>query len=698
MRQPKPALLVLCLLAAAASARAADLNLLLITVDTLRPDRLSCYSPKYVRTPRIDGLAARGVLFERAFAHDPLTLPSHANILLGLTALAHGVNDNGKAVVPRQFQSLAEVLKAGGYATGAFVSAFPLDSRFGLNQGFDVYDDKYPSRAATVLDYPERRAEKTIAAALEWLAAQKGKWFCWVHLFDPHYPYAPPEPFAGRFRDDPYSGEVAYVDDALGKLFDAMDERGETGRTLIILTADHGESLGEHGELTHGYFAYNSTIWVPLIIAGPGMTASRVKDNVSHVDIFPSVCDLLGARKPPALQGDSLRPLLQGKTRKPRPVYFEAMEGYLNRGGAPLRGVIENGKKYFDSPLPELYDLRRDFDEATNLAPGTDLTSYKKRLEEKTKRDSSPPEARAFRRTDKETQERLRSLGYASASFVQPKSNYGPEDDLKTLLPFEQKLVTAAQWASDGKLVESAGLLEEVIRARKDNTRAYAQLAELHFSQGRADGYLDALARGAKGNPGNFTMVSAYGIALVENQKYDPGIDILGQALALFDQDANVRGSLGEAYWKKGDYEKALEHFNAALALAPGDAIINGNFGNFYVAWGLKTRNPEYVKRSFAYFEAAIATDPSLASVHNGLGGAWKIMGNTAGAIASWEKAVALDPSYDLPVYNLALAYLETGDKTRALDFCRKYLFIKGTAITEEERRDIESLIDRCRK
>lgn len=700
MRTAKPALLVLCFLAAScrAPARAADLNLVLITVDTLRPDRLSCYSPKYVRTPRIDSLAARGVLFERAFAHAPMTLPSHTNILLGATSTAHGVDDNGKCVVPREFPNLAKVLKARGYATGAFVSAFPLDSRFGLNEGFDVYDDKYPARAAAVLDYPERSAEKTVAAALGWLSSQNGKWFLWIHLFDPHAPYTPPEPYATRFASDPYSGEVAYVDEALGKLLRAIDDKGETGRTLFVLTADHGESLGEHGEMTHTYFAYNSTIWVPLIIAGPGMTASRVKDYVSHVDIFPSVCELLGLEKPPSLHGQSLRPLLEGKTRKAPPIYFEALEGYLHRGAAPLRGMIDGGKKYIDSPIPELYDLQKDFDEAANLASRTDLAPYKKKLDGKMTSDASPLRAQAVRRNDRETTERLRSLGYTSASAVPPKKTFGTGDDLKTLLPFEQKLVAAGQLAQDKKPAESARLLEELIQAREDFARAYLQLAELQFAQGRTDAYLDTLERGVRANPGDFTTVSSYGIALVEQGRFDRGIEVLGRALAIFDQDANTWGSLGEACWKKGDYEKAFEHFRTAVALAPGDAIINGNLGNFYVAWGLKTRNAEYVKRSFAYFEAAIATDPSLASVHNGLGGAWKIAGNTAEAIASWETAVALDPNYDLPVYNLALAYLETGDKTRALASCRKFLSIKGKAITEKERRDIESLIERCKK
>ncbi len=238
----------LALPALAAGAGGADLNLLVITIDTLRPDRLSCYSPEHLRTPRIDALAAKGVLFERAFAHDPETLPSHTNIFLGMTSLAHGVSENSKSVVAPDFETLAELLKGRGYATGAFVSGFPLDSRFGLDQGFDVYDDHYPAKARPGDAFSERPAGKTVAAALQWLSAQKGKWFCWVHLWDPHDPYAPPEPYATQFKDDPYSGEVAYVDAEIGRLMDALGQAGLEGRTAVVLTGDHGESLGDHGE------------------------------------------------------------------------------------------------------------------------------------------------------------------------------------------------------------------------------------------------------------------------------------------------------------------------------------------------------------------------------------------------------------------------------------------------------------------
>jgi len=200
-----------------------NLNMLLITIDTIRPDRLSCYSTTYLKTPRIDALAAKGALFDRAIAHNPVTLPSHVNILLGTTPLYHGVHQNSKSIVAESFLTLAEYLKSKEYSTAAFIGAFPLDSRFGLPQGFDVYDDSLPSRSAVEFAYPEKKAEKVIQAALDWIEKQDNKWFTWVHIWDPHAPYIPPEPFQIQFKDDPYSGEVAYVDSELGKMFDYLE-------------------------------------------------------------------------------------------------------------------------------------------------------------------------------------------------------------------------------------------------------------------------------------------------------------------------------------------------------------------------------------------------------------------------------------------------------------------------------------------
>ncbi len=686
------------LLSLSARSAGAELNLLLVTVDTLRPDRLRCYSSEHLETPRIDALAAKGVLFERAFAHDPITLASHANILLGMTSLAHGVSDNSVSVVAPDYLTLAELLKSRGYATGAFVSAFPLDSRFGLDQGFDVYDDSYPAKPTAEGLFSERPAGKTITAALEWLAGRKGSWFCWIHLWDPHAPYAAPEPYASLFKDKPYAGEVAYVDAELGRLMDELGQRGLAGQTVVVLTADHGESLGEHGEMTHGYFAYNSTLWVPLIISAPGAKAARVKDYVGHVDIFPTVCDLLGIDKPSSLHGDSLAPFLKGKTRKARPIYFESLDPYLNRGWAPLRGVIENGKKYIESPIPELYDLESDFGEEKNLAKAENLPPYKQKLREVMDLGASPLLAQAGRQTtDRETKERLRSLGYAASRAAQTKASYGPEDDLKTLLPFEQKADSAAQLQKQGRLAESVRLLEDIIKERKDFGKAYDQLYEIYRSQGLIEDAFQVLERAFTANPGNYVIVSGYGIALVKNGLDRKGAEILEKALGLYDRDATAWNSLGVAYGKTGDFEKARAAFTRALALAPDDALFNGNFGSYYVTVAMKTKDPEAVRQSVGYFEKAVAADPTLASAYNGLGGALKMLGRNDEAIKNWEKAVELDPTFAFAAYNLAVAYLEKGDKPKALENCQKYLLIRGRSITAEERQEINALIQKIK-
>ena len=337
-------------------------NLLLITVDTLRADRLGCYGSEAPATPNIDVLAESGALFLNAFAHNPLTLPSHANILLGTTPLHHGVHENSLAKVSDSHQTLAEFLKARGYATAAFIGAFSLDSRFGLSQGFDVYDDSYPSRTDGLAVIPERPAQKVLAAAAGWLEKAGSPWFAWIHLWDPHAPYRAPPPFLERFREDGYAGEVAYVDAQLGKFFDFLEINHLGENTLVVFTGDHGEAFGEHGETRHGYFAYNTTLHIPLLVSGPGIPSKkRISRNASHIDIFPSICDWLKIEPPAHLQGISLDPLLQGGGGKERPIYFESLEPHLHYGWAPVRGFLEGARKFIDSPIPEYYDLEKDY-------------------------------------------------------------------------------------------------------------------------------------------------------------------------------------------------------------------------------------------------------------------------------------------------------------------------------------------------
>jgi len=693
-----------------------DLNVLLITIDTIRPDRLSCYSTKYLKTPRIEALAESGVVFDRAFAHNPTTLPSHVNILLGTTPLAHGVHDNSKFKVNDEFHTLAEYLKERGYSTGAFIGAFPLNSRFGLSQGFDVYDQSYSYDSSVQFTLAERRAEEVIQSALAWLERQSSKWFSWIHLWDPHTMYSPPEPFWSQYKDDPYSGEVAYTDSELGKLFDFLEEEGFLENTLVVLTGDHGESLGEHGELTHSYFAYNSTLWVPLIIAGPGIDSKRIAEYICHVDIFPTICDILDMEKPSFLQGVSLLPLMRGKKIGKRAIYFESLDPYYNRGWAPLRGFIEEGKKFFDSPgwaplrgfieegkkffdspLPEFYDLENDFNEDNNIFQKIKRGAYEKRLEELMKDLSSELAGDSARRVDQETREKLRSLGYISSQVSQLKEKYGEEDDLKTLLPIQKKFDRALILYDQGKTEESIREFEEIIEKRKDLSAAYLYLHSIYKLKGQVDKASEVLAEGLKNNPRNYDLISVYGTLLVEGGDLDKGIEILQDALAIIDFDPEVFNLLGFAYWRKGEAEKALEHYNRALELDDNHAGVYANLGSFYFENFMRTRNEEDHAQSMRYLKRAIECDPKLAIAYRGLGAGYKVAGNVDAAISVWEKGLELNPKDGFIVVNLGYAYFEKGDKTRALKYFERYLSLKGQTLSPKERQRVEDYIQKCK-
>ncbi len=698
MAPAKKAFLAAGLFLVSTAAMASDLNVLLITIDTLRADRLSCYAPGHAQTPTIDALAAKGALFERAFAHNPTTLPSHANILSGMTPLFHGVSENSKSKFPAECPTLAGDLKAQGFATGAFIGAFPLDSRFGLDRGFDVYDDALGSKPAFNGASRERRAAEVVKAAWAWISSQQGKWFCWVHLWDPHAPYAPPEPFLSRYRDDPYSGEVAYVDSELGRLFGELETRQLLAKTVIILTADHGESLGEHGELTHSYFAYNSTLHVPLIMAGPGISPRRVAANVAHIDILPTIDELLGIKPRPTLQGRSLTSLMKSGRAKDRAIYLESLEPYFDKGCAPLRGFIRGPLKFLDSPIPEVYDLAADPGESTNMAPKSDLGPLRKELERMKKALSSSSAGGSRRVADSRTLEQLRSLGYAASPVSQPKAAYGPADDVKSLLPFQQRLERAVLLADNGQPGESIRELDALVRDKKDFTPAYIYLSQTLLAQGRADEAVRTLDEGVRDNPGDYALLSTLGTLLVMGRQDDRAEEVVKRALAVVDFDPDAWNNLGGIRMRKGDLERAIECFDRAVALDGTFALGYLNIGAARLSqYFNKGRNPDMLVLAVDNFRRAASLDPELLPAWRGLGVAAMTAGNVDEAIEAWEKAVAISPQDDPSTYNLGLAYLKKGDKARALRCFETYLDRRKNILTEDEKIRVQELIARCR-
>ena len=676
------------------------LNVLLVTIDTLRADRLSCYSREHLETPNIDSLAEKGTVFTKAFAHASTTLPSHASILLGTIPLYHGVHDNGMFIVEDRFLTLAEHLKSHGYSTGAFIGAYPLDSRFGLDQGFDVYDEDYRGKSAQKLSFIERKAEDVVDRATEWLEEQEAPWFLWIHCFDPHDPYEPPEPFQRQYKDRLYDGEVAYVDSSLEKLFTYVRNNGLMDETAVVITGDHGESLGEHGEMTHSYYAYNSTIWIPLIISVPGVSGGRNDQTVCHADIFPTICDVLEIDKPSVLQGISLLPAIRGKTLPKRPVYFESMYPYYSRGWAPLKGFISGNSKFIDSPIPELYDMEKDFDELQNLAVDTKLDDYRRELARITK-EQSLPEGEAGRRQqpDRETLEKLRSLGYISTRRTSEKREFGPQDDIKKMLPFHNKAVEAMELCRKDKVEEGIRLLREVITEREDIDIAYTNLATVFKDLGRLKEALLILEQGLQRIPSSYTIFLTYMNFLLNAGRVDDAIELFtGMNLRQMEHDPEAWNFLGAAYSRKGDFEKALEAYEMALSLDRKYAVAHKNIGAVHFSVFLKTKERSSFQKALQSFKKAIEINPNLASAYNGLGGAYMYAGNLEGAVYCLGKALEIDPDLPNAIYNLGLVHLERGEKEKALEYLTQYKDKYERFLSPSGKKRLEELILKCKQ
>jgi len=579
-----------------------DTNVLLITIDTLRYDRISILSDKYVKTPHIDDLARRSVIFTRAYAHDSLTRPSHANILTGTTPLYHGVSDNPGFKLESRYLTLTEHLKAERYRTAAFIGNFILDHRFGLAKGFDLYDDR---------GFIERTAEQVIRPALRWISAQPQKWFCWIHLFDPHDPYAPPSPFKEEYAKDPYSGEAAYVDAQLGVLFDALEKSGRLRKTIVILTSDHGEAFGEKGEDHHGFFVYDNTLHVPLILFYPGVTPKTVRENACHIDIFPTVCDLLKLPIPIPIQGESLLPIIAGKPRQKKLIYFESLSPHFFIDGAPLRGFIRDNLKFIDQPLREVYDLDADSEESRNLAPVSDIPRLLGDLEKLKKSLTGTGTAQDLEGRDSDILPLLKSLGYISGTPTKGKI-YGPEDDLKNLWPLIARMHQAVDEFASGKRDSAIDKLSAIVRARPVYVTARSALADAYYNSGRVDQALSTLKDGLAISPENGHLLSRLGIISATAKRYGESIGPLELAVKKDKYNPDNFNYLGLAYMKTGKFSLAEEQFKKALELKPDLVAAFNNLGYLYLTLYIDTAEEKYYDLSLRNFDQALALDPSL--------------------------------------------------------------------------------------
>jgi arylsulfatase A-like enzyme/Tfp pilus assembly protein PilF len=657
----------------------ADRNILLVTIDTLRADALGSYGGRAI-TPNLDRLAAAGARFSFAHAHAVVTLPSHASILTGRYPYEHGIRDNTGYRFDQAQATMATRLKAQGFATGAFVGGFPLDRRFGLGVGFDVYDDKLGAAAGPGVanEDRERRADGVVASALEWIGRQPGKWFAWVHVYDPHVVYDPPAEWKTRFPSDPYLGEVSWTDSALGALFDRLGAQSRS--TLTIVTADHGEGLGEHGELTHGIFAYESVLRVPLIVSeirpGAGVTPGAgvsVDSPVRHIDLVPTVLDAIGSPPDATLAGSSLRSAIAGDATD-RPAYFEAMTPTLARGWAPLRGVLVGREKLIDLPIAELYDLGADAAERQNLfASRPDRNAI---LLNVLKTFNTAPPGRPQKETA-DTLERLRSLGYIGGATSAARETFTDADDPKRLIEIEQTMTRAADAFRQGQVEPAIEMYKSVIAKRADTEDAYRRLALAYWRTGRPADAIATLETALRNGVTQSEVRIKLGQYLAEAGQPAKAIALLSGE-AGDDPDALV--TLGNAYQLAGRPRDAIATFQRLLAADPGNALAHENIGTSQLQSG-------DVVAAEASLRRAIELDGTLPGAHTALGVVLAGTERRGEAIEEWKRAVALDPNELNALYNLAINLSEAGHRDEARPYAEQFIARAPSAMKADVER-----------
>ena len=418
--------------------------MVLITLDTVRADHLHCYGDEKIKTPNIDALAARGVLFEKAVAQTPLTQPSHASMFTGENPNVHHVRDTGGFALQPSSVTMATILRRHGWDTAGFISASVLTRIFGFNQGFTTYDDTMlHSNGGNPVS--TRAANVTTDHAIRWLKQQSGKpYFLWVHFYDAHFPYDPPAQFLKEYPRDPYDAEIAFEDQQLGRLLSAVQQKSPAGNTLVVLLSDHGEGLGDHGEYDHGVFLYDSTVRIAWIMAGPGVPAGlRIQQQAREIDLLPTVLDLLGGKASSAVQGTSLVPAFSGKTVPTNYSYEETLYPKINMGWSELRGIHTAHWMYIRAPRPELYDLDQDPSELKNVIDShpKEYRELEAQLRKASRLGSSDKETVVLKQMDQQTMDQLKSLGYAAGfsapSFVLDGKGDDPKDHLATLKALE---------------------------------------------------------------------------------------------------------------------------------------------------------------------------------------------------------------------------------------------------------------------
>jgi arylsulfatase A-like enzyme/predicted Zn-dependent protease len=647
---------------------AGKLNVVLISIDTLRADRLGCYGFAGVRTPAIDDLARRGVRFERCVAQTPLTLPSHTTLLTGMSPIRHGVRDNGGFFAAPELRTLAEVFKDDGYRTGAVVGAYVLDSKWGLDQGFDSYFDRFDTdrrQGFSVADV-QRRAGEVIDEAVRWLGEKRdGPFFLFLHLYDPHTPYDPPPPFREEYQGKPYLGEIAYADAEVGRLMRFLANEGLEATTAVVLCSDHGESLGEHGEDTHGFFVYEETVRVPLIVAGPAVSGRGVvrPETVSLSDVMPTILDLAGLPRPPEVEGRSLAPLIGGKGGGEAVAYSETFYPRFHYGWNEVKSYRAGNYKLILSPGPELYDLAADPEESRDLAaarPDT-VADLEKGLKEFERLAAQGRKEAEVRPVDAETREKLASLGYVGAAGAGAAEARGPLPSPRDKIGLYTRMAEAKELNLRGKVDEARRLLRQVIAEDPRIVDAYFVLGSIAL---REKEHAEAVAMFSKAlelKPDYDIVALDLAIAWIEQGDYARGEKVLSDFVRTFPADSILFLTLGEVNLRQDDHGEAVRCFEDCLARNPRSAQAHNHLARTYILM-------DDAEKALAHAREAEALDPGLKNLRLNLAQIHEMRGETGEAEEDYLAELAAHPDNAIAAFNLGLLYRGVGENGKAVE------------------------------
>ncbi len=652
-------------------------NTILITVDTLRADRIGCYGFTGIETPCMDLFAARGITFEKCMATTPLTLPSHTSLLTGTYPTFHGVRDNGGFLVPQEIITLAELFKQEGYQTAGFIAAYVLDSKWGINQGFDYYFDRFDlSRYKTIsLGNVQRPGDEVMDEVLAWLEEHKqDKFFTWVHLYDPHTPYEPPSPYAEKYPGRPYVGEIAFTDSQLARLWQYLEKNDLVQKTFLVFASDHGESLGEHQETTHGFFIYQEGVHVPLIFVTPfdriqGLRRSSV---VSLVDVMPSILEMADLPCPPQVQGRSLVPLFfREENSEERFAYSETFYPRYHYGWSELKGIQNKRFKLIIAPRPELYDLENDPEEQENLAASHQqelkrLTALAEDLIAETSENAFQLD---YRQMDEDTRQKLAALGYigsfTDSSSLRGKRLANPKDKIGVF----NQISKARELGLEGNFDQAVEMINEIIKEDPDIIDAYFTLGNLYFKKGDFEKALEAFFEALDRKPDDAFTVINIANSYVQMKNFEEAEKFILSFLPSLPPDSQVNLVLGNIYNSQKKYDQAIEYYNKCLELNPYSASAYSALGGVYII-------QDRIEEAERHLRKALELNPGLFNVHYNYAQLQEKKGDLSQAVEEYRKELDNIPHNFRASFNLSRVFRLQGREEDELRYLEKTIEI----------------------